>query len=306
MAGRVDVIVPTRDTRDLTLGCVSAVLAGTARDHDLGCVVVDNGSTDGTREALSEAFPDVRVIANRADVGYGGACNQGAAGSTAEYVLFLNSDVMARQGAIDRLVGFLDSSVDHVAAGGNLVDHRTGDTQVGFAVRGFPTLANQVALLVGLERFWPRNPVSRRQLMLDFEYGRTQDAEQPAGAALLCRRADFEAVGGFDEGFHYLFEDVDLVQRLRGRGRIGYVHDAVFEHVRGATFSAWDRASIIVTRYRSLLRYFEKNRPRWELRILRVVVGSLAAVRALGWLPFDRRRAAAYRSVARLSVGRGR
>ncbi len=297
----MDVIVPTRDTRELTLGCVSAVVEAAA-DHDLRCVVVDNASTDGTREALAGAFPEVRVIVNATNAGYGQACNQGAAGSDADYLLFLNSDVVARRGAVDRLAGFLDSSPEHVAAGANLLDARTGTTQVGFAVRGFPTLVNQLALIFGLERLWPRNPVSRRQLMLDFDYGRTQDAEQPAGACLLCRRSAFEAVGGFDNGFHFLFEDVDLVQRLRTRGRIGYVHDAVFEHVRGATFSAWSRGSVIVTRYRSLLRYFDKHRPRWERRVLGGVVGFLAVVRAVGWSPLDRGRAAAYRTVARLSA----
>ena len=78
--------------------------------------------------------------------------------------------------------------------------------------------------------------------MLGFDYERTQElTAQPAGACLLIRRADFEAVGGFDDEFFYWFEDIDIIRRLQGRGKIGYVHDAVFDHVGGASFAQWSR-----------------------------------------------------------------
>jgi hypothetical protein len=82
------------------------------------------------------------------------------------------------------------------------------------------------------------------------------------------------------------------------------VHDAVFEHVGGATFSGWGRPEVIESRYRGLLRYFDKHHPRWERFVLRAVAGGLVGARALAWRPFDRERAAAYRRVARLSLCR--
>jgi hypothetical protein len=301
---RVDVVVVTRDTRELTLRCLSAALAEAERSEaDVRCVVVDNGSQDGTTEALAGLTGPITVVANPADVGYARACNLGAAAGDAALILFLNSDVFAEPGSLQRLVDFLAGEPGHVAAAGQLVDPGTHRPQVGFAVRGFPTLASQVALLLGLERFWPTNPVSRRQLMLDFDYGRTQTVEgQPAGACLLVRRADFDAIGGFDEQFHYWFEDVDFVLRLRQRGLIGYVHDAVFEHVGGATFSRWSRAEVIVTRYRSLLLFFAKHESRSGLATLRAVVAVLALVRWLGLALFSPARSRAYRTVLGLAL----
>ena len=244
-ASSLDIVVVTRDTRNLTLRCAAAVLAP-RRGPLLHLIVVDNGSSDGTAEAILERWPEATVLRNETDVGYATACNQGARAGESDYILILNSDAFPRPGAVARLVSFLEAHPKHSAAAGLLVDVGTDRPQVGFAVRGFPTLATQIALLVGLERLWPRNPVSRRQTVPDFDYGATQDvAAQPAGACLACRRASFEAVGGFDEAFYYWFEDVDLLLRLQQRGPVAFVHDAVFDHVGGGTFSDWGRPQVV-------------------------------------------------------------
>ena len=173
-------------------------------------------------------------------------------------------------------------------------------------MRAFPTVAGQIALLTGLERYWPANPVSRRQALRDFDYRRTQEVDgQPAGACLMCRRSAFEGLGGFDEDFYYWFEDVDLLRRLRDLGRIGYVHDAVFDHVGAATFRQWSRPEVIVARYEGLLRYFRKHHPRRDVLALRVAIAVLAAIRAVPLALVDRRRSRAYAHVLRRAVAGG-
>jgi N-acetylglucosaminyl-diphospho-decaprenol L-rhamnosyltransferase len=303
-AVKIDIVIPTRNTRDLILRCIESLYqSGLARTGALHCTVVDNASSDGTARAIADRWPAVDVVRNETNVGFATACNQGAMAGDGELLLILNSDIVARSGAVERLAEALVGRADRVAAGARLVDWGTDDTQVGFTLRGLPTVSTQLALLVGLERFWPRNPISRRQLMLDFDYSRTQDVvAQPAGACLLCRRRDFEAVRGFDEGFYYWFEDVDLVRRLLARGRIVYVHDAVFEHVGGHTFGQWGRTDIVLTRYRSLFRYFVKHHSARELLVLRAAVGVLASARVAALWLIDRNGALTYSKVLRLAV----
>lgn len=299
----LDVVVVTRDTRELTLRCARSILAaGRAGEAQISCTVVDNASRDATAEALAVELPAVRILRNARNVGYGAACNQGLRDGKGELVLILNSDVFARRGAIGRLAGYLAASPAHVAAGGRLVDPGSERVQVGHNVRMFPRLAPQAAQMLGLERHWPSNPVSRRYLGYDLDYAVTQDIEQPAGSCLACRRSAFEAVGGFDEGFYYWYEDVDLARRLRELGRIAYVHDATFEHVGGATFAQWDKPEAMLSWYPGLFRYFERHRPRREQLALRALATGLALVRAALNLPRQRARARACLQVARLAA----
>lgn len=157
--------------------------------------------------------------------------------------------------------------------------------------------------MTGLERRWPHNPVSRRQSLRDFDFSRTQNIDaQPAGACLMCRRSAFEAIGGFGEGFFYWFEEVDLLRRLHERGRIGYVHDALFEYLGGMTFDQCSRPEVIVARYQGLLRYSRKHHPPRELLALRVVVAALALLRPVPLALVDRPRARAYAQILRLAL----
>lgn len=298
-----DVVIVTRDTRELTLRCAeSVVAAGRAGEASVSCTVVDNASSDGTAAAFAERLPEVRLIRNEVNLGYGAACNQGLSGGEGAIVLILNSDIYARPGAIGRLAGFLDRSPEHVAAGGRLVDPGTESVQVGHNVRRFPRLAPQAAQMLGLERHWPSNPISRRHLGFDLDYDRTQDVDQPAGSCFACRRADFDAVGGFDDGFYYWYEDVDLARRLRDRGRIAYVHDATFEHVGGATFAQWERPEQILSWYPGLFRYFERHHPRAEQLALRGLAAALGLVRAAVNWPRHRDRARACLTMAGLAA----
>jgi GT2 family glycosyltransferase len=303
-AGALDVVVVTRDTREVTLRCAAAVLAA-GNGLDVRLVVVDNGSTDGTADALATRWPRATVLRNSADAGYARACNQGAAAGSAATILFLNSDAFPRPGALAGLVEFLREHPGHVLAAGLLVDAGTDRPQAGFAVRGFPTLLAQMALLAGLERLSPRNPLSRGQTLPDFDYGVTQDVEaQPAGACLACRRGDFQAAGGFDEAFHYWFEDVDLVRRLRARGKVAFLHDAVFDHLGGTTFGQWERPQVVRTRYASLFRYFDKHHSRAAGGVLRATVVVLAALRLPVLALTAPAGARAYLDVLRLALRR--
>ena len=165
----VSVLVVNWNTRDLVLGCLDALPIGIDDDLTLEVVVVDNGSTDGSVEAL-EARSDIILVRNDSNVGFARAVNQAYEHSHAELVLLLNSDVELMPGALSVLVRFLRA---HPDATGSAPLYRYPDgSEQPFHFR-FPsftmTLANGSAtvrrLLPGMEPSSSELQDARRRLL---------------------------------------------------------------------------------------------------------------------------------------------
>ena len=98
----VSIIVVSYNTREMTLDCLRSVFAETRTPFEL--IVVDNASPDGSAEAIAAAFPDIRLIASRENLGFAPANNMAVREARADLVLLLNPDTVVLDGAIDRLI----------------------------------------------------------------------------------------------------------------------------------------------------------------------------------------------------------
>ncbi len=297
----VDVVIVTADTRELVLRCVERL-----DDPRLRTVVVDNASSDGTADAVRGLGVD--VVGLTAPVGFAAACNRGAAGGRAPVILFLNSDILATDGAIDALVGALAAAPGAVAAGGRLVDPGTRDTQHRYGPKPFPTLATFAVRLSGVEQLWPGNPWTAAHLRHPPDETSVTRVDQPAGACLLVRRDVFDELGGFDEFFWFWYEDVDLARRLADRGDLLYVPGAVFEHVGGASFASWGRADSVRSLGHGIVHYADVHFDRRRRLLLAGLLACLSAPRALIFRARDPELAAVHRAilVAAWQLARGR
>src|SRR4029079_12824665 len=106
-AGRrplLSVVVPTHDTRELTLACLEALAGAAPRAADLEVLVVDDASADGTAEAIAAAHPQVRVLRREKAGGFAPAANQGLAQARGDVLLLLNSDTEMEPGGLDALL----------------------------------------------------------------------------------------------------------------------------------------------------------------------------------------------------------
>ena len=285
----IDAVVATRDSRELVLECIdrlrSPLLARV--------VVVDNGSVDGTADAVRAARPEVDVVRLEEPRGLSFAYNRGAEVGQADSILFMNDDVFASDDAVARLAGALDGPA--VAAAGRLVDPDDGRTQAAYLPQDFPGAVTLAAALVGRPR--------RRAVLRGDE---TVAVDQPAGACLLVRREIFEAVGGWDESFEFWFEDLDLARRLRARGIVLYVPTAVFPHVGGASARRLTRPEVVSRSYRGALLYAQGHLGRGGRAITAPAYALAAGGRLLTTRDGEARRAyrAVLRDALRLAAGR--
>ena len=301
----IDAVVATRDSREMVLECVDRLRSPLLAQ----VVVVDNGSQDGTAEAVRDARPDVELVRVDRPASLSLAYNRGAEAGEAERILFLNDDILGTEDAIAELDRVLDERSDAAAAAGRLVDPDDRRTQVDYQPRRFPTVTSFVATLAGLERLWPHNPITglhRRRPLDDEDVVRVDYAP---GACLLVRRGDFEAVGGWDERYEFWFEDVDLCRRLGRRGSVLYVPTAPFAHVGGHSARRLSRAELVERHYRGALVYGETHFGRLRRSALGLLFAAVAGARLLVSRR-DREQARAYRSVLRKALellpGRGR
>lgn len=230
-----------------------------ALPHGVPVVVVDNAGEAGLAERIAAVRPDVRLLVPSRNLGFGQACNLGAAALGEVDVLLLNPDACVDGGALALLCAALDAD--------------PGLAAVGPAVRGQDGM---------WERTWGEDPGFRTE-WAERRQGRTV-AERPreardvawlSGCCLLVRRAAWDAVGGFDPGYFLYYEDADICRRLRaGGGRIRYLPEAVAEHARGAVTGTLGHR-LAWYRRQGQVRYYR----RFNGRLDRLMLGlRLAAV----------------------------
>jgi GT2 family glycosyltransferase len=255
--------------------CLDSLLES-APDRFFEILVIDNGSTDASvkiaRQRMGGVVP-VTVRGLEKNLGFAGACNEGNSSARGDYLLFLNSDVEALPGALERLCQFMDSHPAAGAVGGKLIG-TNGMVQKGFNVRAFPTLVSTAFEILMVDKILPGNRVTRRQRMLDFSHAEVIEVDQPAGACLLVRKRALETVGLFDERFYPAwFEDVDLCLRLRQYGfKIYFLPEAVFGHRGAASLEHLEYKEFLSFWYQNLLRYFEKHYGKSSTLFLRALI----------------------------------
>ena len=104
---KLSIVIICWNDRKVIANCLQSIFGGT-RSTDFEVIVSDNGSADGSPEFIRQQFPAVRVIENRANLGFGKGNNAGIAATQGEYVLILNPDTIVHDGTLDRLVEFAD------------------------------------------------------------------------------------------------------------------------------------------------------------------------------------------------------
>lgn len=250
----LSVVVLSWNTRELTLACLRALFAETPR-HAREVIVVDNGSADGSADAIAAAFPQVRLLRNAENRLYAAGNNQGAAAATGEFLCTLNSDTEVRPGALDQLVDYLRQHPGHGAVAPRLVDP---DGTVQLACQRFPTLATALCFDSWWGTFWPGSRVQARYLMRDFDHLSSRDVDQPPGAVFVIRLEEWRRYGGLDEQLSLFYNDVDLSRRLwRDGRRVHYLADAEVLHHRGG--STRNFGKMLVLWHQNRLAYYGKH-----------------------------------------------
>ena len=250
----IDVLIVNFNAGDLVRQSVASVLGSTV---PVRVIVSDNGSTDGSLEALQIEFgalPNVFILTNGANLGFAGGINRGLPqlSEGSEWVLFLNPDARVESNTIEQMLSIL---VEFPRAGmaGCLIRNLDGSEQRGCR-RYEPTPLRSLATLVGLNRV----------LGVGVNMSKESLPETPvlvdaiSGSFMLVHRSALAKVGPMDEGYFLHCEDLDWCRRFRESGLdVLFVPQVTIEHVKGASsktrpfFVEWYK-------HKGMVRYYRK------------------------------------------------
>jgi GT2 family glycosyltransferase len=203
---QVSFVIPLHNCLAFTQDCLRSLQATLPAGLAHEIILVDDGSTDGTRAWLETVTAPCRVLLNERNLGFAAACNRGAAGARGDFIFFLNNDLVflpgwfePMRGAFDRFAGAgLVGNVQLVATTG-AIDH----TGMLFNHQGKPVHDTVRPLRARLTGY--------------------RAVPALTGACLAVRSAEWRTLGGFDEGYVNGGEDVDLCLRALAAGRRNYV-----------------------------------------------------------------------------------
>jgi len=253
-AAAVTVAVVSWNTRALLERCLRS-LEGDARAVRAQVWVVDNGSSDGSRELVRSDFAWARLQEAEENLGFGRAVNLVARETESEWIAPANADIELIPGALERL---LATGASNPGAGAIAPRLLLPDGSTQHSVYTFPTVPAALVLGAGLGRLSHRLG-DRFCLLGRWDPERAREVDWAVGAFMLVRREAFDAAGGFDERQWLFAEDLDLGWRLRRAGwRTRYDPGATVHHnesaATGAAFGAGRTARTMEATYDWMVR----------------------------------------------------
>lgn len=233
----LSIVTVSLNTKDLTIGCIESILKeGSKLTKQI--IVVDNGSSDGSVEALRKFKKKVKgfiLIENSGNFGYAKANNQGIKKAKNKYILLLNNDTIVKRNALSNLMDFAKKTKDAGVIGSRLLNI---DGTLQSSCYHFPTIKNAVW------EYW----FGKKGLFEKFAPKGENAVEVDAvvGAAFLMTPQALKKVGALDERYFAYFEDIDYCRNTWKAGlKVYYLPSSVILHYHGATFkklaSAKDR-----------------------------------------------------------------
>ena len=224
----VSVVIVAWRARDHVLRCLESL----ERDAGLAyeAIMLDDGSGDGTPDAVRQRFPAARVIAKTANEGLVAGRNTALEQVEARFVLMLDADTIVRPGALVALVDMLERDTGVGLVGPKLV-YPDGSLQL--SCRRYPPPLLPFLRRGPLARLRPDPPAHRRHLMEDFDHASARPVVWVAGAAQMWRSDLPRLIGRYDARVSsYGGEDLDWCLRVWEAGlRVVYVPQATVEHV---------------------------------------------------------------------------
>lgn len=270
----VSVIIVSYKVRYYIEQCLYSVLRSVP---DAEIFVVDNDSADGSVEFLRKRFPQVEVIDNGCNAGFGKANNIALAKATGRYILFLNPDTVVAERTIPGCIEYMDAHPDTGAVG---VRMQYGDGHFALeSRRSLPTPSVAFWHMTGIGRLFSHSRVFAKYHLSYLDRDRECGIDVVSGAYMFIRKEVLDKTGGFDEAFFMYGEDIDLSYRILQQGYKNCYLPLPIVHYKGESTNktSYRYAKVF---YDAMNIFFDKHFKRYS-RLFAVLVKMVVGVKKI-------------------------
>lgn len=280
-AVRLSVVIVNWNVRELLRGCIASVYAdGGLPPEQVQVIVVDNASADGSVQMVREAFPQVELLANADNPGFGRANNQALPRCRASMILLLNPDTRVLPGALATMLQTMEADPTIAVLGSRLLN---GDGSLQRWTGGaYPRLANLFNHYFFVDRLLPRR-WRPPPLYLDHDVAVDTEVDWVSGACMLLRGT---ALDGqlFDPDYFMYGEDMALCHRLKQAGsRVVYTPRASIVHYQGESMKQ-QQGDVLLSSLKGPRQFYRQMRGERAVWVYDAVTFGGFALR---WLAFS-------------------
>mgnify|MGYP000368228821 FL=1 len=216
---QLSIIIVNYNVKYFLEQCLQSVLLAT-KNCTAEIFVVDNNSTDGSKQFLEPLFKEVHFIWLPKNIGFAKANNIALAKTSGDYILFLNPDTIVAEDSFEKTIAFLQNNTAIGALGVKMID---GSGQfLKESKRAFPSPSISLFKILGLANLFPKSKLFAKYHMGHLSVNENNEVDVLAGAFMLVPKVVLNFVGSFDEAFFMYGEDVDLSYRIQKAGYKNY------------------------------------------------------------------------------------
>lgn len=254
----LSIIIINYNTSYLLRKCLDSIINNNQElitQNNIEIIVVDNGSTDESKEIIKKDYPQVKLLTNKTNLGFGKANNQGINNASGNYILLLNTDTFVKPEAVERILTYAKNQKTPRFIGGKLFNE---DESPQPSCGPFYNLWIIFLMLFlkgdkfGLTRHSP-DKITRTDWV--------------SGACLLGKKGDFGKVGLFDENIFMYMDEIDFLYRAKDKGYVVIFYpDAHFIHLGSASNEG--KKEPVLNIYRGLIYFYHKHHSPLERFLL--------------------------------------
>ncbi len=251
----VSIIIVNYNVKEFLANCIESIRRSSG-DLSTQIIVVDNQSTDGSKEFLQTHFGDLTYIWNEKNVGFGAANNQGIHIADGEFILLLNPDTILQENTLQVMLDFMRENPEVGVSGCKIVN--PDGTFAPESRRSVPTLSNSMYKTLGLSSLFPKSRLFSTYYLGWMSPDLGSEVPVLSGSFMFFRGSVLRELSGFDERFFMYGEDIDLCVRVAKEGwKIIYLPSTSIVHYKGES-SKKDDIRYIKNFNEAMILFFKK------------------------------------------------